>query len=216
MQTFCDRNLKRPPRCPLTDPKCHVQALWLFLRLPSDEWLTFLNVFCCLILFLMDWGAGDPMSRCLSGIWTSRPCHAHIIDGRIEKCIHNLFLICLSEGHFLLTCDLCHTLFQLHISPGGWNCENKNRPKSYLGLFLPLWFRFFPKGRQWAHFFLGVISHRLSQFLPILIPDYGGLTVVSGCVKCDAGSEEHWTEARQQDTHKWKVESKINSQSLNY
>ena len=30
--------------------------------------LTFLKVFCCLILFLMDCGAGEPIRRCRSGI----------------------------------------------------------------------------------------------------------------------------------------------------
>merc|ERR1711862_1061756 len=34
----------------------------------SEEELDFLKVFCCLILFLMDCGAGEPISRCRSGI----------------------------------------------------------------------------------------------------------------------------------------------------
>ena len=57
--------------------------------------LTFLKVFCCLILFLMDWGAGEPIRRWRSGIWTSRPWQKVV---RIRP-----FVICwkLTSGFFL-------------------------------------------------------------------------------------------------------------------
>ena len=78
--------------------------------------LTFLKVFCCLILFLMDCGAGEPIRRWRSGIWTSSPWQKKIIATI-------LFCWCLFEWHFL--CDfwfpfliinvrfkLCHNLPQ--------------------------------------------------------------------------------------------------------
>ena len=76
--------------------------------------LTFLKVLCCLILFLMDCGAGEPISLCRSGIWTSSPWPEKVKRWFVFTKILQVFMHFLSfvvEGHYFnsFLCRVLHT-----------------------------------------------------------------------------------------------------------
>ena len=169
MQTFCDRNLKRPRRCPLTDPKCHVQALWLCLRLPSiviKDWPFWMF---SAVWFCSSWtgGRGTRWAAVCPGSEHPDPAtHTLLMVGlRNVYTIYFLFVYLRDTFCWLVICVTLCSNYIFHPAVEIVKIRIVQNPTS--GFFFPFDFDSFPSGGNERTFFLVLFPidyHNFSQY----------------------------------------------------
>ena len=160
----------------------------------------------------MDCGAGEPIRRCRSGIWTSSPWQRKYV-------FKSPFLfVYIFKGYIL--CDLLFHFLIIYVT--SWEYEElvlfrrfklcPNLPQA----FSSLWIYFLSQGAVMSALFS-------SCYFPWMITNglnptsnYGHIIKVQVGVKSVTRVVRATELCQATDTHNWKVEPEINSQWLNY